>query len=346
MHFVWNFVFFPIRPFFRIVLFDLMPYFCTFDATDSLQMITPPFLQSGDTVGITAPAYHIKPQQWEPVVPILQSWGLRVVFGHGLQLQERVFAGNDRQRLDDLVAMMCNPEIKAVFCARGGYGSMRLLPDLKLHSSGFDPKWLIGYSDVTALASYVVNRMHWQCIHGPMPIDIASEITDQQTQSWNYLRDMLFGHISAYTLPSFPLNRYGSVTAPLVGGNLSVIYGLNATPYQWQTDDRILFIEDVNENLYHLDRMMTNLHIGGQLENLKGLLVGSMNGMKTGDPSFGKMAYEIIAEHTDAYDYPVAFGFPAGHEGVNFPMILGADMCLNVTVQNVIVDQSILHPKA
>ncbi len=304
-------------------------------------MITPPFLQPDDTVGLIAPAYHIEPSQWEPVLPMLQSWGLQVEIGYSLQLREHVFAGNDSQRLDDLVTMMCNPQVKAIFCARGGYGSGRLLVDLDRYSSAFDPKWLIGYSDITALASYMVNRMHWQCIHGPMPIDLAVEQGNDSLQSWEYLHNMLFGQMPTYVLPASKLGRCGSVTAPLVGGNLSVIYSLNATPYQWQTDGCILFIEDVNENLYHLDRMMTNLRISGQLGRLKGLLVGAMNKMRDSDPSFGKTAYEIIASHVAGYHFPVAFSFPAGHEGVNFPLLLGAMANLNVTEQSITIDQTI-----
>ena len=299
------------------------------------KMITPPFLQPGDTVGLIAPAYHIEPAQWEPVVPLLQSWGLHVEFGNTLRLQDGVFAGNDAQRLDDLVSMMSNPQIKAVFCARGGYGCSRLLADLERYSSSFHPKWLIGYSDVTALASFTVNRLQWNCIHGPMAIDLASGQTPDGEKSWEYLRNLLFGQVPIYHLPLHQLNRHGSATAPLAGGNLSVLYSLNATPYQWPTDGCILFIEDVGEKLYHLDRMMTNLRTGGQLANLKGLLVGAMNGMQDSEPSFGKTANEIIASHVAEYNYPVAFGFPAGHDGVNFPMLLGANVHLNVTEQMV-----------
>ena len=305
----------------------------------SQKTITPPFLQTGDTVGLIAPAYRIEPAQWEPVIPLLQSWGLQVKTGISLQLQDRVFAGTDAQRLDDLAVMLCDPQIKAVFCARGGYGCGRLLPALERSSPSFVSKWIVGYSDVTALASCMVNRMLWQTIHGPMPIDLAGEQTSDGQKSWKHLRNLLFGNVPTYTLPANVLNRCGNVTAPLAGGNLSVLYSLNATPYQWQTDGCVLFIEDVSENLYHLDRMMNNLHTGGRLAGLKGLLVGAMNGMRDSEPSFGKTACEIIAEHVEDYDYPVAFGFPAGHDGTNYPLILGKDMSLQVNEQSVVVSQ-------
>lgn len=302
------------------------------------KMLTPPFLKAGDTVGLIAPAYHIAPAQWEPVIPLLQSWRLQVETGHSLRLKDGVFAGSDAQRLDDLVSMMCNPKIKAVVCARGGYGCARLLPGIEQRSPDFIPKWLTGYSDITALASYMVNRMRWQCIHSSMPIDLAGKQSADGQKSWEHLRNLLFGQMPSYTLPAHALNRHGNITAPLAGGNLSVIYSLNATPYQWKTGGCILFIEDVNENLYHLDRMMTNLHTGGQLANLKGLLVGAMNGMRDSDPSFGKTAYEIIASHVEKYDYPVAFGFPAGHDGSNYPLALGANVHLDVSGSGVRVE--------
>jgi len=305
------------------------------------KMLTPPFLQPGDTVGLIAPAYRVEPAQWEPVIPIFQSWGLKVEFGNSLRLQNGVFAGNDAQRLDDLVSMMRDPKIKAIFCARGGYGCSRLLIDLERNSSSFNPKWLIGYSDITALASFMVNRLQWNCIHGPMSIDLDREQNPDGQKSWEHLRNMLFGRIPSYQLPTHQLNRYGSATAPLAGGNLSVLYSLNATPYQWPTDGCILFIEDIGEKLYHLDRMMTNLRTGGQLANLKGLLAGAMNGMHDSEPSFGMTAYEIIASHVEDYQYPVVFGFPAGHDGVNFPLLLGANAHLNVTGQMVNIEQTI-----
>jgi len=302
------------------------------------EMITPPFLQAGDTVGLIAPAYRIEPEQWEPVVPLLQSWGLQVQTGRSLRLRNGVFAGNDAQRLNDLTTMMCNPQIKAVFCVRGGYGCSRLLAGLEQNKAAFVPKWLIGYSDVTALASFMVNRMHWQCVHGPMPIDLSNKQTPDGKKSWEHLRNLLFGKIPTYNLPPNKLNRSGNAIAPLIGGNLSVIYSLNATPYQWQPNGCILFIEDIGEKLYHLDRMMTNLHTGGQLAHLKGLMVGAMNEMTDSDPSFGKTAYEIIASHVEEYDYPVAFGFPAGHDGVNDPLALGTNVRLNVSGKEVRVE--------
>ena len=317
------------------------------------KIIPPPRLRSGDTIALIAPAYHIEAHRWEPALPLLQSWGLQVKTGSSLRLRDGVFAGNDQQRLNDLVTMLCDPQIKAILCARGGYGCGRLLPGLERDSSSFTPKWLVGYSDVTALASFMVNRMRWQCIHGPMPIDMGTasppeppeSLNRGSMESWNHLHHLLFGQPPEYDLPAHTLNRCGTATAPLIGGNLSVICSLNATPWQWQTAGCILFIEEVNEPLYHVDRMMNSLRTGGQLSRLKGLLVGAMTGMRDSEPSFGKSAYEIIAAHVEAYDYPVAFGFPAGHGSdrergdVNNPLTLGANVRLQVTEHSVRVEQ-------
>jgi muramoyltetrapeptide carboxypeptidase len=296
-------------------------------------------LQSGDKIGIIAPAYHLARHQWEPVVPLLQSWGLQVVLGKSLCLQDGLFAGNDEQRLADLTDMMRNPDIKAVLCARGGYGTGRLLPEIDRYKSEFGVKWIIGYSDISVLLTYWYHQLHQPCIHGNMPVDLQ-ESSPEASPSWEYLRRVLFGQMPAYTLLPTVHNRLGFATAPVVGGNLSVLYSLNGSPYQCQAAGCILFIEDVNESLYHLDRMMNNFRIGGQLSRLKGLLVGNMTGMKD-NPPFGKTHYEIIRWHVAGYDYPVAFDFPAGHGGVNFPIVMGATMRLSVTGETVTAIQSI-----
>ncbi|MDR1866036.1 MAG: LD-carboxypeptidase [Bacteroidales bacterium] len=298
-------------------------------------MITPPFLRQGDTVGLIAPAYHAEPFQWQPAVTLLRSWGLQVEPGDSLYLRERLFAGSDAQRLNDLTAMMRRPEIKAVLCARGGYGAGRLLPALDLCAPEFGVKWLAGYSDISVLLSYWNHTLHQQCIHGAMPIDLRGTLPERLPLSWEYLRNILFGQMPSYSLPPSPFNRTGETIAPVTGGNLSVLYSLNGTPYQCKTEGRILLIEDVNESLHHLDRMMNTLRLSGQLAGLKGLLAGGMTDMKDTHPSFGKTAYEIIREYTDMYDFPVVFDFPAGHDNDNYPIVMGAAMHLTVTGEKV-----------
>ncbi|MDR0815467.1 MAG: LD-carboxypeptidase [Bacteroidales bacterium] len=299
-------------------------------------MIIPPFLQNGDTVGIIAPAYYARPDQWEPAVQMLQSWGLQVALGKSLYRQDRIFAGNDAQRLDDLVEMMHLPEVKAVWCARGGYGAARLLPALDRCVGDFPPKWLIGYSDITVLLTYWNQNLQQLAVHGAMPIDLSEG--SPALPYWEDLRSTLFGKMPEYHLSAHPLNRQGQAVAPVTGGNLSVLCSLNGSPYQCQTAGRILFIEEVNESLYHLDRMMNSLRLSGQLAALKGLLVGSMSNMKDTTPSFGRTACEIIREQVEEYDFPLAFDFPAGHGGVNNPIVMGATMNLNVTDDGVEIE--------
>jgi muramoyltetrapeptide carboxypeptidase len=303
-------------------------------------MLTPPSLRQGDTVGLVAPGYCIGKEQWAPVIPLLHSWGVSVETGKSLQLRKGVFAGSDAERLEDLAGMMRNPRIKAVFCARGGYGCNRLLPGFKNYSSAYQCKWLVGYSDITALAACTVDSLQWQCIHGPMPIDCPGTPNENHRQSWDFLRRILFGEIPEYHIPVHSLNRNGNANAVLVGGNLSVLYGLSITPDRLNTDNRILFIEEVGESLHHLDRMMYSLRAGGRLEKLKGLIAGSMTQMKDSNPPFGKTADEIIREHVAGYDYPVVFAFPAGHGDVHYPLVLGAETSLSVSSRSVIIRQS------
>ncbi|GHT23525.1 peptidase S66 [Bacteroidia bacterium] len=302
-------------------------------------MLIPPFLQNGDTVGIIAPAYYARPDRWEAAVQMLQSWGLQVALGKSLHLKDRIFAGNDAQRLDDLADMMRRPDVKAVWCARGGYGAARLLPALNRCSNDFPPKWLIGYSDITVLLTYWNQNLQQLAVHGAMPIDLAEG--SPESPCWEYLRSTLFGKMPEYRLPTHPLNRQGQATAPVTGGNLSVLCSLNGSPYQCQTAGRILFIEEVNESLYHLDRMMNSLRLSGQLAALKGLLVGSMSNMKDATPSFGKTASEIIREQAEEYDFPLAFDFPAGHDGANNPIVMGATMKLNVQTDGASIELTV-----
>jgi muramoyltetrapeptide carboxypeptidase len=191
-----------------------------------------------------------------------------------------------------------------------------------------NPKWIIGYSDITVLHSYLNHVVGVETIHATMPINLISESTG--SESWEKLHDILTGGMVDYSLPAFELNRTGRATAPIVGGNLSVLFSLRGTFCDLDTDGRILFLEDLDEYLYHIDRMMMNLKIAGKLKNLKGIVVGGMTDMKDNSVPFGKSAYEIIAEAVSDYSYPVAFHFPAGHCEPNLPLILGRDIILDV----------------
>jgi muramoyltetrapeptide carboxypeptidase len=304
------------------------------------RLLVPPFLRRGDAIGLVAPAYCLQPEQWQPAAELLRSWGYQVVEGKTLRLRDHRFAGTDRQRLDDLLEMLRRPDVKAILCARGGYGAARLLPDLAQQARNLQPKWLIGYSDATALLTLWTQDLHQLCIHAPMPIDLHGAPT-APTDDWNRLRDLLAGTPPEYRLPAHPFNRQGTVSAPLTGGNLSVLYSLNGTPSQCQTENRILFIEDVGEKLHHLDRMMNSLRLSGQLARLSGLLVGDFTEMNDAEPTFGKTAYEIIRDYAAPYRFPVAFGFPAGHGKANAPLLMGAPTGLRVGTEGIIVKQEL-----
>jgi muramoyltetrapeptide carboxypeptidase len=291
-------------------------------------MHQPPFLKEGDTIGIIAPSRKISPEMLQPGIELLESWGLKVVKGKFLYAVDNQFAGTDEQRQQDLQDMLDNPSISAVLCARGGYGTVRILEGLNPKGFKKHPKWLIGYSDITALHSYFSVMLGCPTIHGIMPVNFDPE--SGETDSWMKLKALLFGEIPRYEVGSHAFNIQGTGRGKVVGGNLSVLYSMTATPYDLDTTGSILFIEDLDEYLYHIDRMMMNLKLSGKLDNLAGLIVGGMTGMKDNTIPFGKDALEIIADYTRDATYPVMFNFPAGHTDVNMPLIFGKEAELKV----------------
>ena len=291
-------------------------------------MITPPLLQKGDKVEIVATARKVTLSDITEGVEILQSWGLKVVFAENLFEEDNQFAGTDEQRAADIQTFLDDPDIKAILCARGGYGSVRIID--RLDFSGFvqSPKWICGYSDVTVFHSHL-HQLGYATLHGTMPINIKEE--DFYIPSNTSLVRGLTGKSLAYTVPAQPFNRYGDVTAPIVGGNLSILYSLLASESDICTDGKILFIEDLDEYLYHIDRMMMALKRSGKLANLAGLVVGGMSDMNDNTIPFGHTAEEIIARVTEEYGYPVCYGFPAGHIEENMALRLGTEATLNVS---------------
>jgi len=290
--------------------------------------MTPLPLASGDTIGIIAPSRKVTYEDLKNAENLIESWGFKVEYGMSIYDVHHQFAGKDEDRAEDFIRMIKNPDIKAILCARGGYGTVRLLENLDSRVMKANPKWIIGYSDITVLHSYLNQVVGVETIHATMPINLTSGSTG--LESWEKLQDILTGGMVNYSLPVFELNRAGRATAPIVGGNLSVLFSLRGTFCDLDTDGRILFLEDLDEYLYHIDRMMMNLKIAGKLKNLKGLVVGGMTDMKDNTVPFGKSAYEIIAEAVSDYSYPVAFNFPAGHCEPNLPLILGRNIILDV----------------
>jgi muramoyltetrapeptide carboxypeptidase len=291
-------------------------------------MTTPPYLKKGDRIAVVSPARKISPAEAEVAINIFKSWELEVVPGKHLYDSYNQFAGSDDQRLSDFQKMLDDDSIRAVICSRGGYGTVRIIDKLDFSRFLKNPKWIIGYSDFTVMHSHI--HEHWgvETLHAIMPVNFKDKCDGNP--SVITLKKALYGKEVAYHIPGEKLNRKGSCKAPLVGGNLSILYSLTNTSSDLKTTGKILFIEDVDEYLYHIDRMMMNLRRSGKLEGLAGLVVGSMSKMHDNDIPFNKTAYEIIAEAVEDYPYPVCFNFPAGHIEDNRALILGRELTLEV----------------
>lgn len=292
-------------------------------------MIIPPYLKAGDTVAIIATARKISPEELEPALHFLQRHELKVESGKHLFAVDRQFAGTDEQRRADLQWALDHPEIKAIIIARGGYGTVRLVDGINFNGFKKNPKWLVGYSDVTVLHN-VLHQLGIASLHATMPINFLKN--QEATQS---LIDCLFGKACTIEAEAHPLNRTGTCQGTLIGGNLSLLFALSGTPFDLDTNGKILFIEDLDEYLYHIDRMMMQLKLSGKLSHLKGLIVGGMSDMKDNATPFGKTAEEIILEAVQEYNYPVCFNFPAGHIDRNLALYLGKECKLDVNQQTV-----------
>ncbi|MCK5170945.1 MAG: LD-carboxypeptidase [Bacteroidales bacterium] len=297
-------------------------------------MITPPKLKHGDKIGIVAPARKIYIKEIEAAIKVFESWGLQVELGQNIFEQDRQFAGTDEQRAGDLQYMLDKSEIKAIICARGGYGTIKTLELLDFSNFLKSPKWIVGYSDITALHAYINQNLGVKSIHGIMPFNFPKDYTENE--AIKTLKKTLFGEENIYEFNGHKFNRPGKVAGELTGGNLSVLYSVSGTKYDIDTKNKVLVLEDLDEYLYHIDRMMMNLKFSGKLKNLKGLIVGGMTDMKDNQTPFGKTAYEIIRDAVEEYDFPVCYNFPVGHIKNNYAMILGAQVKLEVGKNGVI----------
>ncbi len=282
-----------------------------------------PFLKPGDTIGIIAPSRKISKVALQPAVDLFKSWGLKVKLGKNLFADDNQFAGTDEQRRQDFQEMLDDPEVNAIICARGGYGTIRIMDGLNFDGLKSYPKWVIGYSDITVLHSCFSVMIGLPTIHAIMPVNYSFE--KGETPSWQKLKSLLFGELPVYEVEPHPFNRHGYARGKVVGGNLSVLYSMAGTPYDIDTTGCILFIEDLDEYLYHIDRMMMNLKLSGKLDKLAGLIIGGMSDMRDNTIPFGKSALEIINDYTRNSSYPVIFNFPAGHIEDNYPLVLGKE---------------------
>lgn len=294
-------------------------------------LIKPPYLIKGDTIAIVAPARWIDQDLYPSIVEQIEKEGYQVLRGKSTYLTYGPFAGNDKERTNDLQNMLDNPEVKAIFCLRGGYGTIRIIDDIDFSNFRRNPKWIIGFSDITILHN-AIHNLGIASIHGQMPLNFANR---SNNKGLDKLFSTLKGKHLNYKLPPNALNKAGEVKGELIGGNVAIFNSLIGTNYEVITDDKILFIEEVGEYLYRFDRLMHHLKMSGKLAKLSGLIVGGLSDMKDNEPAFGQSAEEIIAKLVQEYDYPVCFGFPAGHIKENFPLIMGAEIELKVETQKV-----------
>lgn len=287
-------------------------------------MILPPYLKKGDTVAIIATARKISKEEIQPAVTFFESYGLSVLLGKNLFESSNQYAGTDLQRAEDLQWALNDKNIKAIIIARGGYGTVRLMEHVDFTEFKKFPKWVVGYSDVTVLHS-AIHNIGVATLHATMPLNFSKN--QEATRS---LIKALLGKLTEIETEENYSNIEGTTNGQLVGGNLSLLYALSGTPYDIDTRDKILFIEDLDEYLYHLDRMMMQLKLSGKLSCLKGLIVGGMTDMKDNAIPFGKLPEEIILDAVKDYNYPVCFDFPAGHIDKNLAMYFGREVELTV----------------
>ena len=287
-----------------------------------------PSLKKNDTIGIISTARKISLPEIQAAIDIIDEKGYHVALGKNLFKEDRQFSGTVAERSEDLQTMLDDKNIKAILCARGGYGTVQIAPFLNFERFAKNPKWIIGYSDVTVLHSYIHQQLNIPTLHATMPINFQDyNINSEPIVS---LFNVLEGKKNTYKIPYHKLNKKGKAEGIIVGGNLSILYSLRGTPADIDCDNKILFIEDLDEYLYHIDRMIMNLKWSGKLKNLKALIVGGISDMNDNAIPFGKSAKEIIRDAVEEYDYPVLFDFPAGHIKNNNALTLGAPVQISV----------------
>lgn len=286
----------------------------------------PAFLKTGDRVALVATARYAQEEEIRKGIRFLESWGLEVVEADNLFSKHFIFAGKENERRHALQKVLDDPTVKAVFCLRGGNGTHRIIDSLHLKNFKRNPKWIIGYSDVTVILNHMA-QFRIPSIHGPMPFTMHKE---EEAEGATALKDLLFGKLPEYTFPVHSLNVKGIAEGKLIGGNLAVLHSLISTPSDITWKNKILFIEEVDEYIYHLDRMLYHYSRTGRMKGLAGVIVGHLTSMKDNTETFGLSAEEVIARAFKPYQIPVAFQFPAGHDLPNMPLIIGAKARLEV----------------
>jgi len=293
-------------------------------------IIQPPYLKKGDKIAIVCPAKKL-PKPIDYAVSVLKSWGLDVILGQSVFAEENQFAGSDALRASDMQTFLDDTHIKAIIAGRGGYGTVRIIDELDFLNFRQSPKWIIGFSDITVLLAHLFAKQNVQSMHAQMPYTFE----DSTPAALLSLKKALFGEHQSYSYESIFKNRTGDCAGTLIGGNLTLLCMLQGSPSEVDFDDKILFLEDVGEHEYSIDRMIRMLKRAGKLAKLKGLIIGAFNEIEEEQIPFGQTADEVIWELVKEYDYPVCFNFPTGHIENNLTMVVGADVELKVENNNV-----------
>ncbi|WP_373284655.1 S66 peptidase family protein [Polaribacter pacificus] len=303
----------------------------------SNQLVKAPYLKKGDTIAIVAPAGILMNREAsiEKAKRLVESWGLHVVLGEHLYVQGSHFAGSDEERAADFQKALDNKNIKAIWSARGGYGSVRILDLLDFSTFKKHPKWIVGYSDITAIHSHVHN-LGFETLHAMMATSLEEDPKETKKTIASF-KSALFGESLSYQVSPNDLNRKGSAEGQLVGGNLTMLLTMLGSKSEIDTRGKILFIEEIGEYKYHIDRMLQSLKRAGYFENCKGLIIGDMTKIKKNTTPWGESIESLILEVVAEYDFPVLFDFPAGHEADNQAIILGRTIEMDVTEQHATV---------
>ena len=290
--------------------------------------IIPPYLKLGDTIGIVCPAGYMPFEKAQTCIETLTDWGFKVVPGETLDHQFHYFSGTDEERCRDLQRMMDDRNIDAILCGRGGYGMGRIIDKLDFTKFKKHPKWIVGFSDITVLHSHLFSNFKIASMHAPMAAAFNDgEYKNQYIQS---LRDALLGKRADYKTEGNILDQPGNAKGILVGGNLSLLVNVIGTPSDIKTKNKILFIEEISEYIYSVDRMMYQLKRSGKLENLKALIIGRFSDMKDTTVPFGQTVEEAIKDLVRDYVYPICFGFPVSHDKENYALKVGVNYELKV----------------
>ncbi|GGI28928.1 S66 peptidase family protein [Pedobacter mendelii] len=293
-------------------------------------IIQPPYLKKGDKIAIVCPAKKL-PKTIDYAITILKSWELDVVLGKSVYAEENQFAGADALRASDIQTFIDDPLIKAIIAGRGGYGTIRIIDELDFSNFVKNPKWFIGFSDITVILSHIFAALKTQSMHAQMPYTFE----DSTPEALLSLKSALFGEKQVFKYKSEFSNRAGNATGILIGGNLTLLCMLQGSPSEMDFEDKILFLEDVGEHEYSIDRMLRMLKRAGKLVRLKGLIIGAFNEITPEKIPFGQTAEEVICTIVEEYDYPVCFNFPTGHIENNRTMIVGAEIELKIETNNV-----------